>query len=426
MAQVTNKPLKMIAGPFVLVSTAAFSRRREAFDLRGLLAVTSRRGRRPSGVAREGMMVMAGTRACVVRLHARQAQKAIRMRGPQGDHADAQVAVVRERAAPLPAHGRAAAMNRLLQPFDRLLAALTDPARRERTMVLTLIVYCAIWSLYGVLAKGSRDLHFDMGEMFAWSREAGIGTPKHPPFAAWVVRVWFVLFPQADWAFYLLAMVLATFALWAAWRASEPYLDGEKRVVALALLTFIPFFNFHALKYNANTILVPLWAVTTWLLPARVRDAQSRLGVAGWRCRRRRDAGEILVDLPARGARDRGARRLAPRGVLPFARAVAHHRGGCDCVRAASRVDRVERLCALRLRGRRASGDARKRGLLGARLPDRCRRLYRGPRGAGRARGAAGPCGVARHALARNAGAAAGAARVRAAVRACRSLSLSP
>lgn len=170
-------------------------------------------------------------------------------------------------------------MTRLLQPFDRLLAALTDAARRERTMLWLLVGYCAIWSLYGALAKGSQDLHFDMGEMVAWSREAGIGTPKHPPFAAWVVRVWFALFPQADWAFYLLAMVLATFALWVAWRAFEPYVDGEKRVAALALLTFVPFFNFHALKYNANTILVPLWAVTTWLF---LRSFETRQASWAW------------------------------------------------------------------------------------------------------------------------------------------------
>ena len=49
-----------------------------------------------------------------------------------------------------------------------------------------------------------------MGEMVAWSREAGIGTPKHPPFAAWLVRAWFTVFPLADWSYYLFAMVLAT------------------------------------------------------------------------------------------------------------------------------------------------------------------------------------------------------------------------
>jgi len=58
--------------------------------------------------------------------------------------------------------------------------------------------------------------------------------------------------------------VLATFALWVAWRVSERYLDAEKRIAGLLLLTFIPFFNFHALKYNANTVLIPLWALTTW------------------------------------------------------------------------------------------------------------------------------------------------------------------
>jgi len=104
-------------------------------------------------------------------------------------------------------------VTRLLQPVERLLDALTDPARRERAAAWLLIGYCAVWSLYGALAKGSQDIHFDMGEMVAWSREAGIGTPKHPPFAAWLVRVWFSAFPLADWSYYVFAMVLASFAL---------------------------------------------------------------------------------------------------------------------------------------------------------------------------------------------------------------------
>jgi 4-amino-4-deoxy-L-arabinose transferase-like glycosyltransferase len=155
-------------------------------------------------------------------------------------------------------------MTRLTQPLERMLDALTDPARRERAVVWLLTAYCAAWSLYGALAKGSQDVHFDMGEMVAWSHDAGIGTVKHPPLGAWLVGAWFKVFPQADWAYYLFAMVLATFALWVAWRVSENYLEAEKRIAGLLLLTFIPFFNFHALKYNANTVLIPLWALTTW------------------------------------------------------------------------------------------------------------------------------------------------------------------
>lgn len=154
--------------------------------------------------------------------------------------------------------------SRLLVPVERLVAALADPARRERTVVVVLVAYTAIWSLYGAIAKSSQDLHFDMSEVVSWSRELALGYPKHPPMAAWLVRSWFSVFPLTDWSYYLFAIVLAALTLWFAWNISARYLDGEKRVVGLALLTLIPFFNFHALKYNANTVMLPFWAATTW------------------------------------------------------------------------------------------------------------------------------------------------------------------
>jgi 4-amino-4-deoxy-L-arabinose transferase-like glycosyltransferase len=135
--------------------------------------------------------------------------------------------------------------------------------RRERTAVIVLIAYVAVWTLYGVLAKGSQDLHPDMTEIVAWSRDLAFGYPKHPPLAAWLTRVWFAVFPAADWSFYLLAMAVAGVALWVMWRLAGDYLDGERLALALALMTFVPLFNFHALKFNANTILLPLWAATT-------------------------------------------------------------------------------------------------------------------------------------------------------------------
>ena len=75
--------------------------------------------------------------------------------------------------------------------LGRLLDALCDPQRRTRTVLAVLVAYCAVWTLYAVIAKASQDIHFDMGEMVAWSREAGLGTPKHPPLPAWIVGVWF-------------------------------------------------------------------------------------------------------------------------------------------------------------------------------------------------------------------------------------------
>jgi 4-amino-4-deoxy-L-arabinose transferase-like glycosyltransferase len=157
----------------------------------------------------------------------------------------------------------------------RLRAALIDPARRERTVLWLLAAYTVVWTAYGAIAKAPQGLHPDMTEIVAWSRDLALGYMKHPPLAAWLVRGWFDVFPMAEWSYYLLAMLMPALALWIAWRLMADYLDAEKQVVGLALLTLVPFFNFHALKYNVNTVLMPLWAATTlWFLRSyRTRDA---------------------------------------------------------------------------------------------------------------------------------------------------------
>jgi len=144
-------------------------------------------------------------------------------------------------------------------------------------MALLLTAYAVMWTLYGIIAKGSQDIHFDMGEMVSWSHEVVLGTPKHPPLAAWLVRLWFEIFPAQGWAYYLFAVVLATLALWVAWHVAAPFCSPQKRVVGVVLLSLVPFYNFHALKFNANTVLIPFWALTTWWF---LRSLETRR--AGW------------------------------------------------------------------------------------------------------------------------------------------------
>ena len=120
-----------------------------------------------------------------------------------------------------------------------------------------------------------------MIELLDWSQHLALGY-KHPPFAAWVVRLWFTVFPVAGWSYYLLAMLMPAIALWIVWRLSADYLDIEKRIFGLALLTLVPFFNFHALKFNVNTVLMPLWAATTWwFLRSYGRAARLYAALAG-------------------------------------------------------------------------------------------------------------------------------------------------
>ena len=150
----------------------------------------------------------------------------------------------------------------VLKPTERLVDALADPAWRERTALIVLAAYAAIWTLYGVLSKAVQDVQPDTAELVAWSQHPTLGYAKHPPLAAWVMHAWFTLFPVKDWSCYLLAMVYAALGLWIAWRLFERFLDPDKRVVALACLTLVPYFNFLGLRFDHNAVLGALWAAT--------------------------------------------------------------------------------------------------------------------------------------------------------------------
>jgi Dolichyl-phosphate-mannose-protein mannosyltransferase len=181
------------------------------------------------------------------------------------------------RSVPISTISRPTKAAVLLERIDaavaRLLDALSDPERRVRTVVIVLAAYWAVWTVYAVVAKASQDFHFDMGEMVAWSREVTFGTPKHPPLPAWLVAAWFGIFPLTTWAYDLLAVGMAVISLGIAFVVSTRYLDGPKSAVGLALMTLVPFFNFHALKFNASSAMMPWWALTTWFF---LRSLESR------------------------------------------------------------------------------------------------------------------------------------------------------
>lgn len=149
-------------------------------------------------------------------------------------------------------------------PFERWIAALLDPKRQERTVLVTLAVYTVIWTLYRTISTWPRDLHPDETELYDWSRHLALGNAKHPPLSGWITKVWFTLVPVSDIGFHLLATVNIALTLYIAWRTMRRYMDAEKSLFGLALLTLIPFFNFLALKYNANAVLLPVWAATIY------------------------------------------------------------------------------------------------------------------------------------------------------------------
>ncbi len=161
--------------------------------------------------------------------------------------------------------------------FSDLVDGLCDPARRSRFALGLVCAYAALWTLYGVIAKSSQDVNADMAEMVIWSREPALGYPKHPPLLAFVIKLWFWIFPLADWSFTLLAVATVSAGIYIAIALNGLWLDGEKRAAVPFLLGVIPFYNFLGLKFDQNSALIPLWALAMWAL---MRSLDGRR--AGW------------------------------------------------------------------------------------------------------------------------------------------------
>src|SRR5262245_35950015 len=164
---------------------------------------------------------------------------------------------------------------RVLAVFERIIATFCDPARRYRTALIAALVYAGIWTLYAIVAKSSQGINADLGEMVVWARNLAWGYPKHPPLPAWILAGWFAIFPLADWAYYILACLNLGIGLYLSFLLAGQWLNGAKQAAAPFLLALIPFYNFIGLKFDLNSILIPLWALTTWafVLSYERRDA---------------------------------------------------------------------------------------------------------------------------------------------------------
>jgi 4-amino-4-deoxy-L-arabinose transferase-like glycosyltransferase len=142
---------------------------------------------------------------------------------------------------------------------------------------LLLMGFVAVWLAFLVIAYLGGDLHSDVLETWTLGRSIEWGYAKHPPLMGWVARAWTSAFPLANWSFQLLALTNAAIALWAVDLITRRFARGDKRVVVLLLLMLLPAYQFHAQRFNANAVLLPVWPIATYCF---LRSFESR--EVGW------------------------------------------------------------------------------------------------------------------------------------------------
>ncbi|WP_368367110.1 glycosyltransferase family 39 protein [Bradyrhizobium commune] len=129
---------------------------------------------------------------------------------------------------------------------------------------LLIACFVAIWTLYLAVAYAGGGLHPDTLEAWTLGRNFAWGYHKHPPLMGWVAASWTAIFPISDWSLQLMAMANAGLALVFVDLVSRQFVTGHKRILVLLLLMLTPAYQFHAQRFNANSVLLATWPLATW------------------------------------------------------------------------------------------------------------------------------------------------------------------
>jgi len=145
-----------------------------------------------------------------------------------------------------------------------MLGSWLNSQSSGRTIRVFLFLFVFLWTGFQITSYASVGLHPDLLEVYAWGLHPSAGYYKHPPLGGLMAGAWFLVFPAADWSFHLLAMTNAAAGLYATYLIACRYLKGDKRILAVLLLIFTPFYQFHGQRFASNQTLLSTWPIATY------------------------------------------------------------------------------------------------------------------------------------------------------------------
>jgi Dolichyl-phosphate-mannose-protein mannosyltransferase len=163
--------------------------------------------------------------------------------------------------------------DRAPAPWRQPLIRWLDNTETGWTIPTLLAAFVTVWTVYLMVAYLGADLHPDVLEAWTLGRTVEWGYPKHPPLMGWIARLWTEIFPLTNWSMQLMAMANAAAGLWIVDLIARRFVTGDKRIFILLLLMLTPAYQFHAQRFNANAVLLPLWPLATYCF---LRSVQTR------------------------------------------------------------------------------------------------------------------------------------------------------
>ena len=133
----------------------------------------------------------------------------------------------------------------------------------EKTIYLFLFFHLFIWTL--VPSISNVNLPLDVIEALAWGSNLDWGFNKHPPFSAFAVEFFYLVFGKNDWSYYLLSQIFVVVAFFFVWKFSNDiFKEKTYSLLSVLILSGIYFYNFTTPEFNVNVSQLPFWALTVY------------------------------------------------------------------------------------------------------------------------------------------------------------------
>ena len=128
---------------------------------------------------------------------------------------------------------------------------------------LFLLSHLAIWTLVPFFSNN--NLPLDVIEALAWGSNLDWGFEKHPPLSAFFPEIFYQLFGNQDWSYYLLSQIFIIISFVIIFRLAKEFLKNETyALISVFLLEGIYFYNFTTPEFNVNICQIPFWSLTTY------------------------------------------------------------------------------------------------------------------------------------------------------------------
>ena len=128
---------------------------------------------------------------------------------------------------------------------------------------LFLFSHLVIWTVVPFFSN--KNLPLDTIEALAWGSNLDWGFGKHPPLSAFFPEIFYQIFGNQDWAYYLLSQIFIIISFIVVFKLAKEFLKNENyALISVFLLEGIYLYNFTTPEFNVNVCQIPFWSLTVY------------------------------------------------------------------------------------------------------------------------------------------------------------------